>query len=112
MFFGRYGRKVVYINGTAQPVGLARLILKGWQKLFHTKFVPLGGNYAAKLQSRLLGTGKYIIRRRKEQARTDLGSQVWFSRDQEIYLIRPLLCTTSSRILLPNMSSAEFGVAL
>lgn len=70
MVFGRCGSKVVYINGTAQPVGLARLILKGWQKLCQTDFVPLRGNYtpslAAKLQCRLIGTGKGIIRRRKE----------------------------------------------
>ena len=71
-FLGRYGWKVVYVNGTARPVGLARLILKGWQKLFHTELVSLGGHYmpffAAKLQCRLLGTGKGIIRRRIEQA--------------------------------------------
>ena len=68
------------------PAGLARSVLKRYHQSFRKKSPPLGGNFlpplAAKLQSRLLGTGNDIIRRQKGQERTDLGSQVWFSCDQ------------------------------
>lgn len=86
MFFGRFGPKVVSINGSQVAPSHARLILKIYHKLFRTEFVPLGGNYmpphAAKLYSKMFGTGKDIIRRIQEQKRTDLGSQVWFSHHQ------------------------------
>ncbi len=86
IFFGRFGPRMVSINGIQVPPGLAKLILKVIDRTFHTELIPLGGNYqfpwAAKLQSKILGTGKDIIRRKKEQERTDLGSQVWFSRYQ------------------------------
>ena len=75
------------------PVGLAKSVLKGWHKLFHTEFVPLGGNYlppfAAKVQSKILGTGRDVIRRQKEQQRTNLGSQIWFCRDQAAGAFHP-----------------------
>ena len=83
---GRWGPESVLMNGSWCPAGLARSFLKRWYRLFHTEWVPVGGNYmpplAAKLNSKLLGTGKDILRRMKEQQRTDLGSQVWFSRHQ------------------------------
>ena len=83
---GRWGPESVLIHGSWCPAGLARSLLKRWYSLFHTEWVPVGGNYmvpfAAKVNSKLMGTGKDIIRRRKEQQRTDLGSQIWFSRPQ------------------------------
>ena len=86
MFFGLFGPKTVSLNGSFCPPGMARWFLKSYYKIFHSEFVPVGGNYThpltAKLQSKVFGTGKDITRRYKEQERTDLGSQVWFSRHQ------------------------------
>ena len=83
---GRWGPESVLMNGSWCPAGLARSFLKKWYRLFHTEWVPIGGNsmppLAAKLNSKILGTGKDFLRRVKEQQRTDLGSQIWISRHQ------------------------------
>ena len=77
---GRWNPKAVLLNGSWQPPGMATSMLKVWHKLFHTEWIPVGGNYmlpfAAKVRRKILGMGKDFIRRRKEQERTDLGSQV------------------------------------
>ena len=79
-----FNTHVVMINGTDYPPALARLMLKGWYKVTGWEFVPVGGNYVtgpqAKVLSWIFGTGKDIFRRVKEQERTDLGSQIWFTR--------------------------------
>ena len=110
---GRWGPQSVLINGSWCSAVLARSFLKRWYSLFHTEWVPVGGNYmlpfAAKVSSKLMGTGKDIIRRMKEQQRTDLGSRVWFSRH---LATGRSLCTISLKILIPNMSFAESGMTI